>query len=534
MSLFDSPHVQDLIIDNGWESIPDSFISREGRTAVVDEREGRLYLPVESKHGVIKITNVPCAILRWVLVKFVVSQCRVVSSMAGLNAWYDVVRGLKFRDFLSKSAGCEYPEILEKALISQVEWVINYYTQAGSLWNIYRFVQFYIWAADHYPELGFSVAFASELEEMTIPGNPKGEAVRQEFSDSGALDTQLETPLILSALVNDTGTEFEHYQQRAAVALSLSYGRNAANYAALNEGDLVDSLDLPGSHLWTLNIPRIKKRFISHRTDFIAESVESNTLFHIQALIQQNQVLSNQIEVNGELRTTERPLFRRAEPNGVYLRVGMYDSVYRLYASQFARLLVDFAERMNLLSPLTGEVMHLNPRRFRYTVGCVYAGMGMSRKEVAIRLDHSDVQNVEVYFTLLSNMRTALDKAAAIHFSSKVNAFLGAYPVDESLIATDRRVNFPFEDTGEVKTTGGCGLESHCERYPPFSCYLCPKFLPFRSTVHERVLDQLLRKQASVRSANGLGIGLADVILAVAQVVSMCSGGTADGPYLST
>ncbi|QKE61870.1 site-specific integrase [Aquipseudomonas campi] len=534
MSPFNSPHVQDLILDNGWEAIPSSFITREGRNALMDERERRLYLPIESARGVINLTQILCPILSWVVVKFVVYQARCVSSIAGLNAWKDIVRILKFREFLSKSSKCEYPEILEQALISQVEWVIGYYAQAGSLWNIYRFVQFYIWAAENYPELGFSVAYADELQEMTIPGNPKGEAVREEFSQGGALHPDLETPLILRALENDSGNEYAHYQQRAAVALSLSYGRNSANYTALNEEDLYDALDMPDNPLWTLNIPRIKKRYISHRSDFVSESVESNTLRHIQALIEQNQALSDQVEVNGELISTDRPLFRRARANSVFLRVGMYAPVYRMYSCHFARLLSDFAERVELVSPLTGEIMHLTPRRFRYTVGCVYAAMGVSRKELAVRLDHSDVQNVEVYFTLLTNMRTSLDKAAAIHFASKVNAFLGANPVDENLIGSDRRVLASFEDSGEVEAMGGCGREAECGRFPPWSCYLCPKFQPFRSSVHERVLEQLLRLQKAIRSPNGLGVGLADVIMAVAQVVSMCNEGAADGPQVSS
>lgn len=524
MFLSSSPHVQDLIMDNGWEEIPDSVVTREGRTAVMSERAAKLYLPVESSRAVINLKQIACPILRWVVVKFVIAQIRSVSSIEGLNAWKSIIHGLSFRSFLLKSEKCDSPEILEHALISQVEWVINHYVKSGALWNVYRLVRFYVWSAEHYPELGFSVAFASELEEMSIPGNPKGKAVRSEESNVGALHVELETPLIVRALENDTGIEFEHYQQRAAVALALSYGRNPANYTALNEDDLLDALDLPNNQLWTLKIPRIKKRYISHRSDFISESVELSTLRHVQALIQQNQALSSQVEVNGELINSERPMFRRTEVNGVYLRVGMYDSVYRMYSYQFAKLLSSFAKRVNLLSPLTGDVMQLTPRRFRYTVGTIYAAMGMSKKELAARLDHSDVQNVDVYYSTLSTMRTTLDKAAAIHYASKVEAFLGASPEEQKLIASDRRVNFPFEDTGVVETTGGCGLDSQCFRYPPLSCYLCPKFVPFNSEVHERVLEQLLRKQRAIRSPGGLGVGLVDVIMAVAKVVSMCGG----------
>ncbi|MDH1869272.1 hypothetical protein N5D83_21045 [Pseudomonas chengduensis] len=528
-----SPYLTDLIVDNQWEQIPQEFITREGRKASFDEVAGKLYLPIESRHGVINLRQISNPILLWVVIKYLVHLARVVSSITAMNGWNDIVRVLKAREFLSKSASCVCPEIMQEALISQVVWAIAHYAQEGKLWCIYRFVQWYIWSAECYPELGFSIGYAFELEEMAIPGNPKGVAVRDGLLDGGALHPELEIPLVQRALENDNGGDFRHYQQRAAVSLASSYGRNPANYAALLESDLYDVLRTPEAPLWNLNIPRIKKGFVSHRSDFISESLELSTLHHLQALIEQNARFESLVEVNGVDVEVARPMFRRLAPNGIFLRIGMYDHAFCMYGNEITKLLQEFVVRVKLISPLTGELLHLTSRRFRYSIGTMYAAMGMSREEVAARLDHSDVQNVQVYFDLLDTMRNSLDKAAALHYAEHVNAFLGAAPIEANLIATDRRINYPFEDTGEVEQTGGCGLESQCHRYPPLSCYLCPKFIPFKSKIHQRVLEQLLLKQDAMRSPHGLGVALTDVILAVAQVVLLC-GGFSDGAVVAS
>ncbi|WP_228255415.1 hypothetical protein [Acinetobacter wuhouensis] len=66
---------------------------------------------------------------------------------------------------------------------------------------------------------------------------------------------------------------------------------------------------------------------------------------------------------------------------------------------------------------------------------------------------------------------------------------------------------------------------SICHLDPPFSCYLCPKFQPYRHADHEYVLESLLnsRNERLEKYENArLGIQLDEVIFAVAQVAEAC------------
>ncbi len=89
------------------------------------------------------------------------------------------------------------------------------------LWALYRPIQWYLYGAEHYPELGFSTAYASILETMSIPGNPKGEAVRIEDPDSGPLNHSLELPLLIQALKKIRVRNLNIYKKRLLLLFQL-------------------------------------------------------------------------------------------------------------------------------------------------------------------------------------------------------------------------------------------------------------------------------------------------------------------------
>jgi hypothetical protein len=514
-----------LIQDNDWEAIPEKFITREGREARITN--GRCYLPIESERGVLILEGHCSPILSWAATKYLIYRARTTSSMEGNNSWRSIFTELAPRDFLSKSASCVHPEIFKEALISQVNHVLLKLRAELKLHRAYRLISFYVWAAEYYPDLGFCPMYAHELGQLSIPGNIKGAAVRSNDEEEGALHSTFEVPLVTNALARDKGTKFEHYQQRAAVALSMTYGRNSANYRALWEQDLVDLADSPSEPWYVLNMPRIKKGFRSARHDFIEEPISGENVRYVIELIEQNKCLPSTVEVNGKPIKCDRSLFRLVEPNSTRLMRGEYSSAYEMYSSQFCRLLQDFAERMNLISPLTGERMRLTTRRFRYTSATMYAAMGATRRELAAFLDHTDTQNVDIYFDAAAKMLPHLDKAAALVYAEYVDVFRGHKPAEPSqvakLIASDREVRAQDPDLpGSSIATGGCELSELCTLSPPLSCYLCPKFRPYKSPVHSYLLSKLL----AVHQRNGENSPGAphrmDVIYAVSQVVRMC------------
>jgi integrase len=528
MSFFSaSTQLEQLVSDNGWAEIPDEFVTREGKLAKLIE--GRWYLPCETSLALVDLNKYGSPILQWVVAKYMVYIAKVNSSIHSFESMKSIHNELNYRDFFKKCAVCTDPDLLRPALVAQMEIMVSTLKEKKKLWRAYRPIRWYLWAAENYPELGFCESYAAELDVMKIPGGPKGEAVRSQDPEEGPLHPHLEISLITHALRNDTGEAFEHYQQRAAVALAQAYGRNCANYIAMREEDIYDLVEDAENPEWVVKLPRIKKGFISARSDFIVEAMEDETRHHLQALIQQNQAFDGRIEVNEKSIACARPLFRRMEPNHLRVQTGDYESAFHIYTAHFGKLLRDFAKRMKLVSPITRQAMILSARRFRYTVGTVYAASGVPRAELARRLDHSDLQHVQVYYDILDVLTYDLDKAAALEYSRYVNLFCGTgvIPANTVIATDDEIVSDIHSQPGDVTSFGGCGLDERCHLFPPYSCYLCPKFRPYVSDVHEQLLDTLLRMHNERPDPQTLGVHRMDVILAVAQVVKMCQASAA-------
>ncbi|WP_077508788.1 hypothetical protein [Pseudomonas sp. A25(2017)] len=525
MSLFsENLSLEQLVSDNGWAEIPEEFVTREGKLAVI--KEGRWFLPCETRAGWVNIRRFGSPILQWLMAKYMIHTAQVTSSIHAVSCVDAVYSQLKERDFFNKAVVCADPLLLKPALIEQMERMLTRLKIKRQLWNAYRPIRWYLWCAEHYPELGFCEIYASELDSLRIPGGPKGEAVRSLDPEQGPLHPHLEVSLITNALRTDTGTEYEHYQQRAAVALANTYGRNPGNFIALREEDVYDELDHPEDPVWVIKIPRIKKGFRSARSDFIVEALDKETFRYVQELIQANQAYESLVEVNDIVTPCARPLFRLDTPNHMRLQTGDYESAFHMYSVGFGKLLRDFVERMDLISPLTKQPMILSARRFRYTVGTTYAAMGVSRRELAYRLDHSDEQHVQVYYDIMDVLTYALDKAAVLEYSRFVHLYCGGATISaDSIIATDALiVTDEHSQPGDVDAIGACGLNDLCHKFPPFSCYLCPKFRPYKSTIHEYLLDSLVRMHNERPESQTLGVHRVDVILAIGQVVKMCQG----------
>lgn len=135
---------------------------------------------------------------------------RKVSTHAGLQHFQDI--WVKF--FRNNIEAMNSAQDIEETLISVVENAINLSRAEHKLWTLYRPVQWYLYGAEYYPELGFSTAYASILETMSIPGNPKGEAVRMEDPDSGPLNHSLELPLLIQALKKIRARNLNIYKKR--------------------------------------------------------------------------------------------------------------------------------------------------------------------------------------------------------------------------------------------------------------------------------------------------------------------------------
>lgn len=434
---------------------------------------------------------------RWATKRFIQEKIETTSSHAGYSHFHDVHRELiRYQNDYQLNEYTNY-EPLKDGIIRSFERALSSARKKQRLWAMYRPIQWYIWCAENYPETGFCPEYAMELASIKVPGNPKGEAVRSSDPDAGPLDRTLELPLLVTAMKDDKSKVYEHLQQKAAVALSIALGRNPANLTYLKEFDLENLTPNDETPTWIIKMPRIKKRQINPRDDLMDVFLDEKYAYFLLELIEANKLISTEIYINGKAYEIDKPLFINRTGNKAAVLSGINDSTFNMTSEGISRLLQDFVTRHKIISPVTKYPLRVSTRRFRYTLGTALAAEGVSRKELARILDHTDTQHVEVYFHLAGSIVEDLDKASAKGYSQMLNLFKGKIidsakdaingeRDDKHLIYIDESLNADAEDIGV------CGKKSVCHLDPPYSCYLCEKFQPYRHADHEHVLDCLI------------------------------------------
>lgn len=524
--------LRDLIEENGWLDIPARIISREGN--VIDTSTENWKIDITSELVRLRFDRVQNPLLRWALKRRVIHSTRTLSSHSGVSVFNDVCReALARQQDFGLTADIPIKDIQER-LVSLMEAAILKAREGHRLWALYRTIRWYVWCADNFPEIGFDTQYANELDGMSIPGNPKGEAVKSEDPDAGPLDRTLEMPLLITALERDGSMEYAHLQEKAAVALSIAFGRNPANLVWLNCTDMVnltegaDPQKVPP--LYVLKIPRIKKRQLNPRNDFIEEKMDAALAKHILNLIHANQNIDTSIMTDqGRVTVSDKPLFIRRHRLPAETPIARIGRVFRVDASRISTLLRDFVERHNVISPISNEPLYLTTRRLRYTLACGLVEEGISRRQLAKILDHSDTQHVEVYFALKGRLVRFLDEAVAKQFGGWLAYFTGRIVTSDAEAVNgdreDKHLSFVSDiDPHDNTEIGVCGESDLCRLDPPYSCYLCAKFQPYADAAHDHVLQILLTRREG-RRAKGehrLAVQLDQVIFAVGQVVESC------------
>ncbi|KWF69321.1 hypothetical protein WL92_22315 [Burkholderia multivorans] len=411
------------------------------------------------------------------------------------------------------------PLQLRVALRDLAEKAIQSLRVRKAMDEFYVLRRWYVWSSEMLDCLGFDEEFALELDEIRIPTRPSRLAVELDDEDCGPLwDT--EVTLLRRALLDDRSMNRGDVMQRTAVALSLAYGRNSANFCLLRESDLKNALEgLDVRPQWMLAIPRIKKPGVGVREVFVEERVSDELAGLLRELVEVNKTI--------DCGNRPRPLFMLRDVDEWREGTDVGEYAHHLTAQSFALLIRQFSRRMNLVSPRTRRPLHISSRRLRYTFATTMVELGVSRKVLAAMLDHSDTQHVQVYYSLKGRrLTTILDRAVALRIGPLMRLFRGTLvPSAVSAVnGADPAKNICFVGDMSSMTPvaiGACGKDQLCALDSPFSCYLCPKFQPYVEADHQSVLDELLvsRQERQTKYVSRLSIQLDDVIYAVAQVI---------------
>ncbi len=170
--------------------------------------------------------------------------------------------------------------------------------------------------------------------------------------------------------------------------------------------------------------------------------------------------------------------------------------------------------------------LKVSARRFRYTLATRAIDNGASAYEVADALDHSDLQNVGVYFDVHSNIVTHIDQAVAMALAPRAQAFAKLVEREDDAERGDQhgsRCYYGDRERDIVEPVGTCGNHSFCNiSAAPLACYTCPMFQPWMDGPHDLVLDGLLRdrEKKSELGLNPKMVAINDhVIIEVAGVI---------------
>ena len=384
---------------------------------------------------------------------------------------------------------------------------------AGGEWKFHFIRDWYRWCSDQ-SLTGFDDdELRYELLNFRIPGNKKGEAVQSEDPEEGPID-DFEEIALRAALHRDSG----HLLERALTWSFLATGSNPKNLVYICEDDH-KTIVHDGNAFHSVDMPRIKKG-MHPREVLKPRKLDAFLAGLYDELKQRNAGI-------GIPTGFSRPLFSRTTPRPDCLGTAIQEYAYHFTSKDMLRMVSEYTHDLGVISHRTGERLRITPRRLRYRFATKKVLEGCPMEVLKDLLDHTDLQNVIVYYSG-SSMIKRLDEALAVSVGPYVNRFMGRVIASESeAIGNGGRVK--TDALVRIRDIGSCGSTTLCSLFPPFSCYLCPLFQPWRDAPHREVLSDLVRQRddrigATGRDDDRIAKQYDEIILAVGQVVALCDG----------
>ncbi|WP_219703975.1 site-specific integrase [Marinomonas lutimaris] len=322
----------------------------------------------------------------------------------------------------------------------------------------------------------------------------------------------------------------------ALISLFKATGRRPDQICSLKVKDFSMSSKHIGTPIYVVKIPRIKQGGQLFRSEFkafgllnyvgqIVEKHISNTVLSIQASLGRKLTL---------LERNELPLFvgrnlyneLLEKPLGSYLLDYLKTEVSHLKTQTLSSRLVSAVSSLGVISERTGQLIKINPYRFRYTIGTRAAIESAGKQVIATLLDHSDTQHTDVYVANVPEYAVEISKIMNQPLARYASAFAGRIIKDESEANEEvfgaTRIPLREKDCD----VGSCGSSAFCQDYAPIACYLCTKFRPWVGAPHHLVLQWLMEERKSLIDITNKDMTLVSIndraIVAVCQVIKLC------------
>jgi integrase len=149
-------------------------------------------------------------------------------------------------------------------------------------------------------------------------------------------------------------------------------------------------------------------------------------------------------------------------------------------------------ERLEVVSPITGHIIHGYPRRDRHTFLTMLALRGCSAEEIAANAGHINATSCQAYVDASIDHFQRMEKLVGAAFIPVADRFIGTVseshndPNSEDAIWSEQA-----EGLGSCKAGGCNAIESGVA---PLSCYTCRKFHAWADAPHADLLEYLLEE----------------------------------------
>lgn len=382
------------------------------------------------------------------------------------------------------------------------------------------YIRWYLWCCDTGLE-AFDEDVATELSSIILPRGAAGVAVMRSDPHCGPLPPA-EFNNLISQLRAAVGRRWIDPADLAIAWLLAAFGTNPLNMRLLFEEDLLKTELSDGSVVYELRIPRIKKRTSKLRSQFRTRELEPAIGQLIERVIYRNADLRKVDPTSAQ--DAHRVLFRTERP-----RPDLVNTPFSSWALQVSKGWPIAALRRVVaqlgIQDLSGEPLHLTPRRLRYTFATNLVEDGATPMEVADALDHTTVDHVMVYFNSRADVVHRLDASMGGLLAPLAQAFLGTV-VRSSADArrgdeVESVIRYYSPAMRAVKPVGNCGTYAFCDLAAPLACYTCSDFQPWLNADHESVLNGELAKRAKklARGADPRWTQIHDKTIAAIQYV---------------
>lgn len=330
----------------------------------------------------------------------------------------------------------------------------------------------------------------------------------------------------VAVLVREVCNDTHSYEVRVLMDLCLNFGLRPIQISLLKRKDLIYD-ERAGVHY--LRVPRVKNSTQHRRVNFTTRLLSESTTTLLKGLFK------SQTEFPLNVNQDELPIFLRSKPLRLRFRPSNESSIvpwigYRssksIYQSEHKRSyalhytpnyfwrLLHNAEKSFPLSPRTGKKFHLNPYRFRYTLGTMAVVSGCAPEEVAELLDHQNILSVKHYFRFSLEMWELLESATSNRVEQQM--FTAAWMNEETM--PNNMYSRVVHEVRGFNAIGRCATKTACFEEPAVACYSCKKFCPNKTKdVHEDVLHGLEGRKAQL-----LAFGGSQLVSAIEESIAGC------------